>query len=92
MPNHTHLPINRDSGIREDSGLNIPLRGQLRTRLGLTEFPVMPIARPPNEDFKSIALEDADVTDLIGYTAVMISAATAQSRRERSANDWVSSM
>ena len=91
MPNHTHLPINRDSGIREDSGLNIPLRGQLRTRLGLTEFPVMPIARPPNDEI-IIASEDADVTDLIDYRAVITSAAIAQRRRERSANDWVSSM
>jgi hypothetical protein len=32
-----------------DRSLNIPLRGQLRTRLCHTEFPVMPIARPPND-------------------------------------------
>ena len=62
LPNHTHLPINHDSGIREDSGLNIPLRGQLRTWLGLTEFPVMPIARPPNESPGSIETEGLDAT------------------------------
>ena len=64
MSNHTHLPINHDSGIREDSGLNIPLRGQLRTWLGLTEFPVMPIARPPNEKGGSIEVEVLDATRL----------------------------
>ena len=41
---------------------------------------------------QSIAVEDADVTDLIDYRAVITSAAIAQRRRERSANDWVSSM
>ena len=65
LPNHTHLPINRDSGIREDSGLNIPLRGQLRTWLGLTEFPVMPIARPPNEKGWSIETEGLDATPIL---------------------------
>ena len=62
MPNHTHLPINHDSGIREDSGLNIPLRGQLRTWLGLTEFPVMPIARPPDEEGESIEVGGLNAT------------------------------
>jgi len=65
LPNHTHLPINYDSGIREDSGLNIPLRGQLRTWLGLTEFPVMPIARPPNEKGRSIEARRLDATHLL---------------------------
>lgn len=65
LPNHTHLPINHDSGIREDSGLNIPLRGQLRTWLGLTEFPVMPIARPPNEKGRSIETRRLDATHLL---------------------------
>ena len=92
MPNHTHLPINCDSGIREDSGLNIPLRGQLRTRLNLNRIPCYADRSATQRWNLIIASKDADATDLADYRAVITSAAIAQRRRERSANDWVSSM